>query len=83
MSLITYGLGMFVGSWVSGAVVGIMARSRRMAPSFTIGVQSGYGPALCPAVVLLGFLFTFSDKEGTSEPIVRPAAGEELPGALI
>jgi len=36
------------------------------------------------AVVLLGFLFTFSDKEGASEPIVRSAAAEEeLPGVLI
>jgi uncharacterized membrane protein YdcZ (DUF606 family) len=35
------------------------------------------------AVVLVGFLFSFSDKEGTTESIVRPVAGKELPGALI
>ncbi len=83
MSLITYGLGMFVGSGGSGAVVehyGHVAQDGAVLYDWRpIWIWAG----ALSAVVLLGFLFTFSDNEGASEPIVRPAAEEELPGALI
>ena len=47
MSLITYGLGMFVGSWVSGAVVGHYGQFAKDGAVLYDGAQSGYGPALC------------------------------------
>jgi MFS family permease len=83
MSLITYGLGMFVGSWVSGAVVGHYGRIANDGAILYDWRPIWIWAGALSAVVLLGFLFTFSDKEGATEPIVRPAAGEELPGALI
>jgi nucleoside transporter len=83
MSLITYGLGMFVGSWVSGWVVehyGHVVKDGALLYDWrSIWIWAGG----LSAVVLVGFLFSFSDKEGTTESIVRPVAGKELPGALI
>jgi nucleoside transporter len=83
MSLITYGLGMFVGSWVSGAVVGHYGQVAKDGAVLYDWRPIWIWASALSAVVLLGFLFTFSDKEGASEPVVRPAAEEGLPGAVI
>ena len=63
MTFLTYGAGMFVGSWLSGAVV----------EHYTIGsVADGAAhdwrsiwlfPAIASAIILVLFLFTFSDRE--------------------
>ncbi len=83
ISLITYGLGMFVGSWVSGAVVGhyghVASDGAVLYDWRPIWIWAG----ALSAVVLLGFLFTFSDKEDAAESIVSPVSGEALPGAVI
>jgi nucleoside transporter len=65
ITFITYGLGMFVGSWLSGSVVG----------HYTLAVAQGavtYGwksiwlfSAIVSALVLIFFLFTFSEKESS------------------
>jgi nucleoside transporter len=74
MTFLTYGAGMFVGSWLSGAVVEHY--------STTIGGVVSYQwraiwifPAAASAVVLLLFLATFSDRERrrvVSEPELVP-----------
>ncbi len=71
ITLITYGLGMFAGSWISGAVVDRYA-------SAATGTHDWRSiwlvPALASAVILILFLFTFSDKESS------PATAAELTG---
>ncbi len=83
ISLITYGLGMFVGSWVSGAVVGHYGHVANDGAVLYDWRPIWIWAGALSAVVLLGFLFTFSDKENAAESIVSPAAGEALPGAVI
>jgi nucleoside transporter len=83
MSLITYGLGMFVGSWVSGAVVEHYEHVGAGGALLYDWRPIWIWPSALSAIVLLGFLFTFSDKQEASQPVVGPAAGEELPGAVI
>jgi nucleoside transporter len=63
ITFITYGVGMFVGSWLSGAVVEHYAIN-------TVGAAVQYNwhgiwifAGSCSAVVLVFFLFTFREKE--------------------
>ena len=63
ISLITYGLGMFVGSWVSGAVVGHYGHVANDGAVLYDWRPIWIWAGALSAVVLLGFLFTFSDKE--------------------
>jgi len=69
ISLITYGLGMFVGSWLSGAVVehfaGATVNGSVLYQWRPIWVFS----AVTSAVVLVAFLFTFRDTD-THEPSI-------------
>jgi nucleoside transporter len=75
ITFITYGLGMFVGSWLSGAV----------AQHYTLAVAQGtvtydwrsiwMASAIISALVLIFFLFTFSEKKS----IESVTAGNKLP----
>ncbi len=82
ISFLTYGVGMFVGSWLSGAVVehyGHAAADGSVLYDWrSIWIWAG----LASAVVLIGFLFAFSDKERESARVVELAASDELPGGL-
>ena len=63
ITLITYGLGMFVGSWLSGYVVD---HYKLAAPIGTLQYDwrsIWLFSAACSTAVLLIFLFTFSDRE--------------------
>ncbi len=80
ITFITYGVGMFVGSWLSGAVVEHYAIN-------TAGAAVQYNwhaiwifAGSCSAVVLIFFLFTFREKE-TAEDIQTLPEGmlPELP----
>ena len=75
ITFITYGLGMFVGSWLSGAVVDhYTTRASGGAP-----IYDWHGiwifAASASALVLVAFLFAFAEHE--PEPITN-----ELPGEL-
>jgi MFS family permease len=69
MTFLTYGLGMFVGSWLSGLVVGhyalAVARGTVTYDWRSIWLFSA-GSA---AVVLVFFLFTFHDRGGRVEDV--------------
>jgi nucleoside transporter len=67
ITLITYGLGMLLGSWLSGSVVDHYA-------SFTLSGAVGHDwraiwivAALCSGIVLALFLFFFEDSPHTTE----------------
>ncbi len=83
ISLITYGLGMFIGSWLSGAIVqhyGTVAADGTLLYAWrAIWIWAGG----LSAVVLVGFLFTFSDKEGEPETIKGLPADRRLPDAVV
>jgi len=75
ITLITYGAGMLLGSWLSGAVVDHYA---------TVGANNVVAhewrsiwlvSAACSAIVLLLFFFTFSEREPSPDAIV--------PGAIV
>ena len=75
ITFLTYGVGMFVGSWLSGAIV----------QHYTLR-DGGHAwraiwtfSALTAAVVLLLFAFTFNDRE--REPVISPKA-EILPSEV-
>ncbi len=80
ITFITYGIGMFVGSWLSGAVVEhyvITAGDAAVRYDWhAIWIFAG----ACSAVVLIFFLFTFRERE-SAEPIVVVPEGmlPELP----
>ena len=80
IAFITLGLGMFVGSWVSGVLV----------DRFTLTAVNGavthdwravwLSAAVVSAVVLVAFLLIFSEKErrGAEFPVSEPMAGASL-----
>ena len=73
ITFITYGVGMFVGSFICGPVVD---RYKRVLADGTIGHDwrsIWLVPAIGSALVLLFFLVGFREKEGTEEPAM---AGE-------
>ncbi len=63
ITFITYGVGMFVGSWASGAVVEHYAFGGAGAPSEHAWRPIWLFSATSSAVVLLLFLFTFHERE--------------------
>ena len=68
ITFITYGLGMFVGSWLSGMVVGHYALAAAQG-SITYDWRSIWLiSAAISALVLLFFLVTFSDKARQAQP---------------
>jgi nucleoside transporter len=79
ISLITYGVGMFVGSWLSGAVVEYFAGA-------TVGGQVLYRwrpiwlfSAMASAFVLMGFLLTFRDTDIAMRQSAASEAMQEAP----
>jgi MFS family permease len=80
IAFITYGLGMFVGSWLSGAVVEhYTTHARDGAVSYDwhgIWIVA----AGASAVVLVAFLLSFTDRQRI--PVVS-AAGEEMGGVPV
>ena len=77
ITLITYGLGMFAGSWLSGLVVDRFAYTTALG---AIGHEWRaiwlFASAISGAVLLF-FLFTFSDKK--AESVVQMDARESVP----
>jgi nucleoside transporter len=68
ISLITYGLGMFVGSWLSGAVVEHFAGATVNGSVFYHWRPIWLLSAAASAVVLIAFLFTFHDTDTEPPP---------------
>jgi nucleoside transporter len=75
ITFITYGVGMFVGSWLSGAVVEHYTTGLALGGSVHAWRSIWLFAAVASAIVLLLFLMTFSDKERAE---IRPSevAGE-------
>jgi nucleoside transporter len=73
ITFITYGVGMFVGSWLSGAVVQHYARFTDMGATYdwrSIWIFS----AVASTVVLIAFLLSFHETETTDSVSVGDAA---------
>ncbi len=73
ITLITYGLGMFAGSWISGAVVDRYSFAATQTHNWR---AIWLVPAISSAVILILFLFTFSDRD------TAPATTTELTDRL-
>jgi nucleoside transporter len=67
ITLITYGLGMFVGSWLSGAVVNDYALSAPQAGLTYDWRAIWLFSASASVLVLILFLFSFSDKQADAQ----------------
>lgn len=76
ISFITYGLGMFVGSWLSGAVVDHYALAAPVGGVTYQWRSVWLFSAIVSGLVLLVFLFTFSEK---SSGVQMPAVPEDAP----
>jgi nucleoside transporter len=74
MTFLTYGAGMFVGSWLSGGVVDHYAAG----PTSHNWTAIWLVPAVGAAVILLLFLVTFSDRSRTSEVRGAELAAEPI-----
>jgi nucleoside transporter len=80
ISFITYGVGMFVGSWLSGAVVDRYTH-KAVDGTVTFDWHSIWMfAAISSALVLVAFLFTFSEKERVVED---SPAGEAIQGVPL
>ena len=77
ISFITYGVGMFVGSWLSGAVVDHYGRAAADGSVLYDWRSIWIFAGVASFVVLLGFLFTFSEKEDV--PMGISSVSDELP----
>ena len=79
MIFLTYGVGMFVGSWLSGAVVEHYA-IRGVGESAAHDWRSIWlVPAIASAGILLLFLATFSDRQRTATAVEPQLAPQTLP----
>jgi MFS family permease len=76
ISFITYGLGMFVGSWLSGAVVDHYALAAPVGGVTYQWRSVWLFSAIVSGLVLLVFLFTFSEKSSGAQ---MPAVPEDAP----
>jgi nucleoside transporter len=77
ITLITYGLGMFVGSWLSGMVVGRYVYTTALGGTGHDWHAIWLFASIFSGVVLLLFLFTFSDKK--TESLLRRNTEESVP----
>ncbi len=82
ITFITYGVGMFVGSWVSGAVVEHYASPASAGVSSHAWRPIWLIPAGASAVVLVLFLFTFKERETMQTAAVGEAEGMVLDAPL-
>jgi MFS family permease len=73
ITLITYGLGMLLGSWLSGRVVDLYARTSADGTVFHLWRPIWLVSAGCSAGVLLLFLATFSAKDANATMAGLPA----------
>jgi nucleoside transporter len=76
MTFLTYGAGMFVGSWMSGAVVEHYTLSGGQAHDWR---AIWLFPAIASAVILLLFLVTFTDREKRVTNTAMEMAPELIP----
>jgi MFS family permease len=72
ISFITYGVGMFVGSWLSGAVVDHYARPTPEGVVSYNWQAIWLFAAFASAAVLIAFLFTFSEYEPEPNEAISP-----------
>jgi MFS family permease len=80
ITLITYGVGMFVGSWLSGAVVEhFSAPGAAGAPAVHDWRAIWIFAAAASGVVLVLFLLTFKDSETTASESTGMAMPAEIP----
>jgi nucleoside transporter len=81
ITFITYGLGMFVGSWLSGAVVEHYVLSPAQGSVTYAWRPIWLFSAIVSALVLLFFLLTFSEKErrGASLPVDASLGPDAIP----
>ena len=79
IAFITYGLGMFVGSWLSGAVVDHYAQHAADGAVTYNWHGIWMFAAIASAIVLLAFLVTFNEREDATADATHPAA-EPLAG---
>jgi nucleoside transporter len=84
ITFVTYGLGMFVGSWLSGFVVQHYAVAVPIGPIGYDWRAIWLFSAITSVAVLIFFLATFSDKNGRSpisadEPSARSLGSEVVP----
>jgi nucleoside transporter len=63
ITFLTYGAGMFVGSWLSGRVVDLFAHTTAGGAMTHAWTSIWLVPAACSAVVLVLFFFTFTDED--------------------
>jgi MFS family permease len=74
ITFLTYGLGMFVGSWLSGAIVD---RYTQHAPDGAVTYNwhaIWLSAAFTSAAVLIAFLFAFSERETDGREVTSPAS---------
>jgi nucleoside transporter len=74
ITLITYGVGMLVGSWLSGHVVDLYAHASTAGSASHDWRAIWLFSAGCAAVVLLLFLLSFNDRETRNLTSAQPAA---------
>jgi nucleoside transporter len=74
ITLITYGVGMLVGSWLSGHVVDLYAHASTAGSASHDWRAIWLFSAGCAAVVLLLFLLSFSDRETRNLTPAQPPA---------
>lgn len=74
ITFITYGAGMFVGSWLSGRVVDMYSQTTASGIRTHAWTSIWLTSAACSGIVLLLFLFTFTDKEGDLAAVDRAEA---------
>ena len=79
ISFITYGVGMFVGSWLSGAVVEHYALPAANGTVLYQWRSVWIFSAVASALVLVAFLLTFSDREQGEAGAVASEALEGVP----
>ncbi len=77
ITFITYGVGMFVGSWLSGAVVEHYTITPASGPLTHDWRAIWLFPAAASVTVLVLFLFTFNDAEPS--PVLSVASAEAFP----
>ena len=82
ITFITYGAGMFVGSWLSGAVVERYTTTSPTGAAIHAWQSIWLVAASASAVVLVLFLVTFTDKEKASVTAVESAGAIPLESPL-